>query len=731
MRLFTVLVAFTTVFPALAGGPVDARWMDVDGVAMPAPPAEHPRLYLRGRDLPDLERRTRALARVWQDLQALGEKNPQAGVEVDALRYLLGRDAALGRRAAAAALGILERAAFNPKGQDITRPIGRMMCTGAMVYDWCYPVLTAAQKEAYVAQLLRLARELECGYPPREIGSVTGHGSEWMIMRDLISAGLAIYDEYPEMYRLAAARFFKQYVPARNWWYPGHAFHQGSAYAETRFVSDMYPLWIFDRLGAGNVFHPAQQFVPYSWIYMRRPDGQLLRSGDGQSKAPKLRSLLAASYYGDGYVLADYLRDPGIDPMSRIWEFLWSDPDLKPRPVSELPLSRYFGAPYGWMVARTGWDAASVIAEMKVNVFNFGNHQHNDAGAFQIYYQGPLAIDSGLYEGSTGAYGSTHHVNYYKRSIAHNSLLVYDPNEKFVWSRSRELRNDGGQRLPNSWQEPRTIEILTDPAKGYKTGAVLAHAFGPDPLRPSYTYLKGDITEAYSAKVQSVQRSFVFLNLGGAVPAALVVFDRVTAADPAFRKYWLLHSMEEPSIDGQTATLMLSERGWRGKLVDTALLPEAVQAAKVGGPGREFDVFGENFPNAVNRGKPEDYEVGAWRVELSPGRPAATDHFLNVMQAMDRERTPLPVERLEAAGLVGVQVADRVVWFNRAGSRTDRPVAFSARGGGPLQFLVTDLAEGTWQVWRDGVIAIPAANVSAEEGALYFTGPAGSYTLRR
>jgi heparin/heparan-sulfate lyase len=54
---------------------------------------------------------------------------------------------------------------------------------------------------------------------------------------------------------------------------------------------------------------------------------------------------------------------------------------------------------------------------------------------------------------------------------------------------------------------------------------------------PEYTYLKGDITRAYSEKVRQVVRSFVFLNLRNArVPAALVLFDRVVAADPALRK---------------------------------------------------------------------------------------------------------------------------------------------------------------------------------------------------
>ena len=280
----------------------------------------------------------------------------------------------------AAALDTIRKSSWiDPHMRDQSRPIGRMMVTGAAVYDWCYELLTGYQKDAFIEQLIRLAKMLECGYPPTSRGSVTGHSSEWMIMRDMISAGIAIYDEYPEMYHLAAAHFFGEHLPVRNWWYPGHAFHQGSAYAETRFSSDLYPLWIFDRLGAGNVYHPAQQFVPYQWIYMKRPDGQLLRSGDGQSKPPRLRSLLCASYYGDGYVLADYLENPGIYGMNKLYEFLWRDPDLQPLPKTDLPLSRYMAFPYGWMVARSGWDQQSVICEMKVNIYNFINHQLTDS----------------------------------------------------------------------------------------------------------------------------------------------------------------------------------------------------------------------------------------------------------------------------------------------------------------------------------------------------------------
>src|SRR4051812_30456304 len=106
-----ILLGISAVFAAMpvrAGSPADAKWMDVDGVKAPVPPQGHPRVYLQSRDLPDLERRTKSLGKLWEELQALGKSNPQIGAEVDALRYLLGRDAEIGKRAAAAALASMQ-----------------------------------------------------------------------------------------------------------------------------------------------------------------------------------------------------------------------------------------------------------------------------------------------------------------------------------------------------------------------------------------------------------------------------------------------------------------------------------------------------------------------------------------------------------------------------------------------------------------------------------------------
>ena len=51
----------------------------------------------------------------------------------------------------------------------------------------------------------------------------------------------------------------------------------------------------------------------------------------------------------------------------------------------------------------------------------------------------------------------------------------------------------------------------------------------------------------------------VTLRTGSAsYPAVVVVFDRVTSTKAAFKKTWLLHSIEQPTIEGRTITVVRS-----------------------------------------------------------------------------------------------------------------------------------------------------------------------------
>ena len=743
------------------------EWKKVNGVEIPIPPTVHPRLYLRSSDIPELRERLKnpEIKKTIAKIQKLGvDRTPEeeakapdksgfryyaemrgvtSRVQLEALDYLLNKKKSVARKAIVAMLDTLRNTNYGKKG-DLSRASGQMLMCGAMVYDWCYDQMKDSEKKAYINEFVRISKTMECGYPPKNTEPIAGHSSEWMVMRDMLSAAIAIYDEFPEMYNHVMTMLCRDYIPVRNYVYAGHNYHQGTSYANVRFSNDLFSLWILDRMGAGAVYDPAQQFVMYDFLYRRRPDGMVLPAGDvnpGIGGSYGLPAMLAYSYYKDPYLAYEYKRNTKIDNHCLIFDVLWRDYTIEPKSPETLPLTKYSGTPYGWMIARTGWDKNSVIAEMKINEHFVGNHQHMDGGAFQIYYKGPLAIDAGAYHGTSGGYNSAHNKNFFKRTVAHNSLLVFDPNEKFAsWNyggtdKTEFADNDGGQRMPGDrWETCRSFaDLLSDE---YTTGQVLAHGIGGDYMAPEYSYLSGDITKAYSDKVKEVKRSFVFLNLKSEkVPAAMVVFDKVVSKNPEFKKHWLLHSIEEPQVSENGIVIKRTKDGDSGMLSNTVLLPakENLDMQVIGGKGKEFWVNGTNYANAPQAGRPDPRnERGEWRVEVSPSAPANEDYFLNVIQVADNNCNELhKASLLKGDNLVGAVIADRIVTFCKDGETINGKAEMDVQGNGTFKFVMTNMKPGTWQVKKDGKIFIPYKWVGAEDGVLSFEGGSGHYEFFR
>ncbi|NDV82141.1 heparin/heparin-sulfate lyase HepB [Bacteroides sp. 51] len=766
--LLLTLASFIFVSLANAQSQSDVQWQEMEGVLVPLPPQTHPRLYVRSSDLPDLKVRMNdpRIKEVLSTLRKLGQdRTPEeenkvtdhgfryyhamrgvtSRVQLQALDYLVHGNKKQARSAITAMLDTLQRTNYGIKG-DLSRASGAMLMCGAMVYDWCYDQMKPGEKKQYIEEFIRIAKTLECGYPPHNREPIAGHSSEWMVLRDLLSTGIAIYDEHPDMYNHVIKLIFKDYIPVRDYTYAGHNYHQGTGYLNVRLCNDLFSQWILDRMGAGPIYSPSQQFVLYDVLYRRRPDGQVMPAGDVNPNRKNLVSyslpaLLAYSYYKDPYLAYEYQRKPSVENHCLIFEVLWKDLSIQPKAPDDLPLTRYSGSPFGWMTARTGWGENSVIAEMKINEQFYGNHQHLDGGSFQLYYKGPLAIDAGAYNGTSGGYNSPHNKNFFKRTIAHNSLLVYNPDEKFAcWNyggadKTEFAGNDGGQRMPGDrWETCRSFRDLL--SESYTVGKALAHGFGPDRHTPTYSYLKGDITSAYTDKVKEMKRSFVFLNLQSPeVPAALIVFDKVVSSNPDFKKYWLLHSIEEPDIKNNAFTVKRTKNGDSGMLYNQVLLPkpDEVSVEKVGGPGKEFWVFGTNYPNAALPNRPDPAnERGEWRVEVSPASPAAENYFLNVMQVADNTCNQLhEAKRIDADRIVGVQLADHVVTFSKNSQTLSGKLTMQVSGNSPMKFVITDLAPGTWQIKKDGKLFIPALEVRSDDGIACFEGQGGYYELSR
>ena len=743
------------------------EWRNVNGVEIPVPPSVHPRLYLRSSDIPELKERIKhpEIVKTINKRERLSKiRTPEddanapatsgfryyaemrgvtSRVQLDALEYLINGKKSIARKAITAMLDTLQNTNYGTKG-DLSRASGSMLMCGAMVYDWCYDQMKESEKKAYINEFIRIAKTMECGYPPKNTEPIAGHSSEWMVLRDMLSAGIAIYDEYPDMYNHVVSMIYKDYIPARNFIYSGHNYHQGSSYANVRFSNDLISLWIMSRMGAGAIYDSAQQFVLYDFIYRRRPDGQVLPAGDTNPNRNgvanyALPALLAYSYYKDGYLAYEYERTKKIDNHCLIFDILWKDLNIEPKSPETLPLTKYSGTPFGWMIARTGWDENSVIAEMKINEHYVGNHQHLDGGSFQIYYKGPLALDAGTYQGSSGGYNSPHNKNFFKRTVAHNSLLIFNPEEKFEChsyggeDKTSFAGNDGGQRMPgDGWNTCRSFkDLLSDE---YTTGKVLAHGTDADYMAPDYSYLKGDITKAYSDKVKEVKRSFVFLNLKSEnIPAALIVFDKIVSSNPEYKKQWLLHSIEEPTVKDGTFTVKRTKDGDSGMLYDTVLLPEKgnLDINTIGGPGKEFWVNGENYPNEPRTPDPTN-EKGAWRVELSPKSPANEDYFLNVIQVADNKcKNMHKATLLKSDNTVGVVISDRIVTFSKDSNTLSGKFSIDINGEGTFKIVMTDMKPGTWQVKKDGEVFIPYKWVRSDDGILSFEGGKGHYEFSR
>lgn len=696
---------------------------------------------------------------MWERMKALAPRSEEAWLELSmggtldivyaiesyALQYLVTEDKRLGLHAKKLAL-LASKRRFNPNLQDISREIGRLMVALALVYDWCNALLDKEEKKQLVIQLKRLAGLLECGYPPIHEGAFVGHTSEWMLMRDMLAAGIAIYEDDPEMYDYAAGRFFEEFVPARNFFYPSGWHHQGDNYGSYRYQAELFATWLFGRMGYEEVFDSTQELIGYQWIYTRRPDGKLLRDGDADNPLYveneyitlfPLVYLMAGNYYSNGYFLQQQaIEHPEIPDLYLLFALLFHNPESELRPLQELPLTRYFAEPAGIMIARTGWNegtainkqSSAVVVEMKLGMYQYNNHQHLDAGAFQIYYKGYLAIDSGIYKGSSGKYQSPHNKYYFKRTIAHNAMLVYDPDEimeqpyivdgKLTWPNV----TDGGQRWPGAGKPPQNLAELL--GGEYERAKAVAHSYGPCKQEPDYSYLKGDLTKAYSKKVSHYTRSFVFINLKQEkIPAVMIVFDAVESASKAFEKTWLLHSIEQPKVTGKRSIIARTEEGYGGELVVDTLLPKEALITGVGGEGRQFESRGVNYGNDYSA----TIEQGSWRIEVKPEAAAERDIFLHAMQIKDHDGTEAASAVLvEDERVAGVLVEGWLVLFSRSGSLIKEELFIAAdHTSTRTNVLITDIACGTWLLYRkfpNGIqscqqIEVSEGVLSAEAGA--------------
>ncbi|AKU20487.1 heparinase II/III family protein [Massilia sp. NR 4-1] len=561
------------------------------------------------------------------------------------------------------------------------------------------------------------------------MGTMTGLLAIENEHRDLVKPLLGLLYEHFRRGLFAA----REYVSVDG----GH--HMGYAYAAANAeIGERIALWrkALEEPVSGPVFAADwQSKLIYPYLYAMRHDNSFPASGDNYGfTAPELSTtaLHAANVGQDPFAMAFYQKyargtaKTNFNARRMVWDKLLYPQNIEAANIATLPLARHFRNA-GQVLMRDRWenDKATVL-EFKSTSFSSENHQHLDQNSFALSYKAPLLLDSGAYD----SYGNSHWSNYYTRTIAHNSIVVFEPGETFKRG-DKEYSNDGGQWYAGKENYPTLAEIAPPNGKNYLDG-VTEFENGDD-----YAYVSGNASKAYN-KIKMDQstgfiRSLVYLRPAqGESKPTILVFDRIRTEGQVATS--LLHFATRPEGAGVTEQadgggrykLTFPQAGARsltavngaGKVRVQMLLPESPLVYRVGGQGgtceqvvddkvpkdpsdcrylvRQRQADGFKWVNYAygDLGKapahPQDY--GVWRLETSAATASkgVPQYFLSVLQVGDAssEFNAAGI-RLAAQDAEAVQLGYRVVLFNR-GSEPASRYSWSA-GDKDLSVLATGL----------------------------------------
>ncbi len=622
-------------------------------------PREHPRLLGSKQELKNLtQERTQAYQRVVAVARAAGGNDDSKMISM-ALVCAIDDDQTLGAAAVERAMKYIEgpiRVGHVTFGTDLA------LC--ALVYDLCWDCWSAEQREKY-HQYMNRTIEANVQSETHVFHNAWYGYKNWGI-------GLACYATYHENPR--AQEFLR--VLERDWHSRAAPALEmagaGGGWGEGYYINYWCLEWLFfcevarhceglDYYADAPQFFRrravASMFEAYPGIGTygsRRPipmgDGGGRVFGGDRDKVLSARRILVNHYRDDPEHQVVHTFNE-TTPRSSVgdyayMDFLWRDTSVLKGDLSSFRLSHISTGP-GYVYARSSWDEDATYFFFKCGD-RFTAHQHLDVGHFLIYRHEELAGDGGHYD----AFGTPHDVNYHLRTIAHSAILVYDPCETWPAIRAGTVTgNDGGQAHnwphhngavvdPAQWLQQRELYDIADLLAFEDTG--------------TYVYVAGDCTRAYSPrKLAYFTRQIVFLR-----PGTFIVFDRVCATRPEFKKTWLLQAMKPPTAE---AGRLVVTSG-KGRLFLRTLLPDHPEVRLVAAADL-YTYGGHSHPPQRDTGPAPEC-----RIEISPAQPQTTDYFLNVLTATGAEVTDVEnaVARI-GHGQVQVRLGTMTITFDTDG----------------------------------------------------------------
>ncbi|HYF48823.1 MAG TPA: heparinase II/III family protein, partial [Planctomycetota bacterium] len=627
-------------------------------IARRAVPKEHPRLFGTRQRLQALAQERATSFKAMEEIARKGNGDDTNRIASLALVSCITGDAALGKQAVKLVMKYVNgpiRVGHETFGHDLA------YC--AIVYDLCYDAWTPEERSKFIEYYNKT-----CDANVKSETAVFHNGyygyKNWGI-------GVAAYATYYENPRSPEhLKTLENDVRTRA--APGMELcGDGGGWAEGQYGIYWQHAWMFfcevARICEGvdyyamapkfygfraieNIFEMLPGSSPHEF---NRPipmgDGGYGTYGGFSDMTIITRRILCSYYRADPAhqaVQAYNMLTPHNTIPDYAWmDFLFNDPSIPAADLKSFKLSHYSPGP-GYIFARSSWDEHSTYLFFKCGD-RFTAHQHLDVGHFLLAKQDQLLGDGGVYTN----FCDDHVCNYYMRSIAHNTMLVYDPSEKFPDGirAGPKSTNDGGQHYnfmsANHNAGLFDVEDFNKNRKLFDVADMLAY----DDQR-AWMYAAGDCTRAYSdKKLDFFTRQIVFIR-----PATVVIFDRVQAKNPNFKKTFLLQAMKPPSGSGANLEVV----NGKSKLFIQTLLP-ADPAVKLNSGKDLYTYAGESHPPKEKPTGP----IPECRIEISPKSANLMDCFLVVLTATDASVQSVPQATVKNGSEVTVTVGNATVKF--------------------------------------------------------------------
>lgn len=691
-----------------------------------------------------------------------------AQMEAKAFMYLMTGDEIYGLEAIVGAKNAMLSLKYTTDlHMDVYHGPSQVMVNVAKVYDWCYDLLTEADKNQIIAGVSNvLGPQMENGmrFPPDGMNAVSGHGTGPQFIRDWMTVAIIFYDEMPSWWDFVGGRFYQYYVPVINVASENGWASQGTVtYGDSKYFTRSWAALLVKMTTGEFPYTEDFQKCAYYYFSYIQPNGKYFQTGDGSRSADGCGITDSCAYM---FMAAALFNDPTIGAMAKHYSNQYQyfsyafttemtapvmlilrtlGPDIQEEARENIDLIQYFEAPAATMTARDSWDEDGAAVLMRMGTMTMANHDLCDHGTFQIYYKGLLAGTSGAYK----KYGAYVHRYYLQATVAHNGILVFDPSladdepvfgtkapcneagcdhtectvDRDTIVNAARYYYSGSQRaLPS----PPSIESWTDGS--YEMGTVLGADWEYNlDGSAKYAYIASDLTMAYPTEAASyVGRKMLTVFLDDEeMPLLFFTYDQVVSKGEDFTKYWLLHTVNEPEVDGESLSATVIEGG--GRLVLQSL-SGMQNITKIGGKGKDFWINGKNCTDAFTNS--DAYYNKIWgRIELAT-TGNLSDNMFHAMYVTDSESTKtLDIESWKNDQVEYAKVLDKIVAFtNTRAEAQSKEFSFETEGKGLYEYYVSGVETGTWKVKVDGVV-VANAYADAGEGMITFKAPLGKVTL--